>query len=151
MDVIEVTRQLGAAIQADDRYLTFMEAKKAADNDANVQLMLSQIEAIRTQYQNEASKPAPDQASLQALDQSFQTLYQQVMANETMQAANAAGQEIDSMMNYIMQILSLCVNGEDPATCEPKAQEGCGCEGGDCGSCGGGCGSEGCGSEGCGC
>lgn len=141
MDVIEVTRQLGAAIQADDRYLTFMEAKKAADNDANVQLMLSQIEAIRTQYQNEASKPAPDQASLQALDQSFQTLYQQVMANETMQAANAAGQEIDSMMNYIMQILSLCVNGEDPATCEPKAQEGCGCEGGDCGSCGGGCGS----------
>ncbi|MDD5886605.1 MAG: YlbF family regulator [Oscillospiraceae bacterium] len=145
MDVIEVTRQLGAAIQADDRYLTFMEAKKAADNDANVQLMLSQIEAIRTQYQNEASKPAPDQASLQALDQSFQTLYQQVMANETMQAANAAGQEIDSMMNYIMQILSLCVNGEDPATCEPKAQEGCGCEGGDCGSCGGGCGSEGCG------
>ncbi|MGN0445193.1 MAG: YlbF family regulator, partial [Acutalibacteraceae bacterium] len=70
MDVIEVTRQLGAAIQADDRYLTFMEAKKAADNDANVQLMLSQIEAIRTQYQNEASKPAPDQASLQALDQS---------------------------------------------------------------------------------
>ena len=127
MDVIEVTRQLGAAIQADDRYLTFMEAKKAADNDANVQLMLSQIEAIRTQYQNEASKPAPDQASLQALDQSFQTLYQQVMANETMQAANAAGQEIDSMMNYIMQILSLCVNGEDPATCEPKAQEGCGC------------------------
>ncbi len=145
MDVIEVTRQLGAAIQADDRYLTFMEAKKAADNDANVQLMLSQIEAIRTQYQNEASKPAPDQASLQALDQSFQTLYQQVMANETMQAANAAGQEIDSMMNYIMQILSLCVNGEDPATCEPKAQEGCGCEGGDCGSCGG------CGSEGCGC
>ncbi len=145
MDVIEVTRQLGAAIQADDRYLTFMEAKKAADNDANVQLMLSQIEAIRTQYQNEASKPAPDQASLQALDQSFQTLYQQVMANETMQAANAAGQEIDSMMNYIMQILSLCVNGEDPATCEPKAQEGCGCEGGDCSSCGGGCGSEGCG------
>ncbi|MGN0446393.1 MAG: YlbF family regulator, partial [Acutalibacteraceae bacterium] len=93
----------------------------------------------------EASKPAPDQASLQALDQSFQTLYQQVMANETMQAANAAGQEIDSMMNYIMQILSLCVNGEDPATCEPKAQEGCGCEGGDCSSCGGGCGSEGCG------
>ena len=145
MDVIEVTRQLGAAIQADDRYLTFMEAKKAADNDANVQLMLSQIEAIRTQYQNEASKPAPDQASLQALDQSFQTLYQQVLANETMQAANAAGQEIDSMMNYIMQILSLCVNGEDPATCEPKAQEGCGCEGGDCSSCGGGCGSEGCG------
>jgi len=145
MDVIEVTRQLGAAIQADDRYLTFMDAKKAADNDANVQLMLSQIEAIRTQYQNEASKPAPDQASLQALDQSFQTLYQQVMANETMQAANAAGQEIDSMMNYIMQILSLCVNGEDPATCEPKAQEGCGCEGGDCSSCGGGCGSEGCG------
>ncbi|MBQ9066114.1 MAG: YlbF family regulator [Clostridia bacterium] len=134
MDVIELTRQLGAAIQQDERYLNFIEAKEAADKDANAALMASQIEAIRAQYQQEASKPEPDQSTLEALDQSFQKLYQEIAANENVIRVNAAGQEIDGLMNYIMQILSLCVNGADPATCEP--QEECG---GDCGGCAGGC------------
>lgn len=145
MDVIEMTRQLGAAIQQDERYLAFQKAKTEADNDPNVSLMMSQIEAIRTQYQNEASSPAPNQETLQALDQSFQNVYQNLMSNDIMVRANQAGQEIDSLMQYVMQILSLCVNGEDPATCEPPQASECNCEGGDCGSCGGGCG------EGCGC
>lgn len=142
MDVIEITRQLGAALQQDERYIRFMEAKDAADNDANAALMMSQIEAIRTQYQTEASKPAPDQNTLQNLDQSFQKIYQELMGNENIQKANAAGQELDKLMNYIMQILSLCVNGEDPATCEPKPedQKGCNCGDGYCG-CGDDCSS----------
>lgn len=145
MDVIEITRQLGAALQQDERYTRFMEAKEAADNDANAALMMSQIEAIRSQYHAEASKPAPNQGELQNLDQSFQKIYQQLMGNENIQRANEAGQELDKLMNYIMQILSLCVNGEDPATCEPKPQEhqcGCGDDGCSCGDdcqCGGNC------------
>lgn len=143
MDVIEITRQLGAALQQDERYKTFMEAKEAADNDANAALMMSQIEAIRSQYQNEASKPVPNQNTLQALDQSFQKIYQELSGNETIQRANAAGQELDKLMNYIMQILSLCINGEDPATCEPEQEQhqcGCGDDGCSCGDdckCGG--------------
>ena len=132
MDVIEMTRQLGAAIQQDERYLAFQKAKTEADNDPNVSLMMSQIEAIRTQYQNEASSPAPNQETLQALDQSFQKVYQNLMSNDIMVRANQAGQEIDSLMQYVMQILSLCVNGEDPATCEPPQASECNCEGGDC-------------------
>lgn len=142
MDVIEITRQLGAALQKDERYTNFMAAKEAADKDANAALMMSQIEAIRTQYQNEASKPAPNPGTLQSLDQSFQKIYQQLMGNENMQRANAAGKELDDLMNYIMQILSLCINGEDPATCEPKQHE-CGCGDGEC-NCGDDCNCGGC-------
>ncbi len=134
MDVIEITRQLGAAIQADERYIKFMDAKKEADENADVQLKMAQIEAIRTQYAQEAQNPNADQETLAKLDASFQGIYQELMQNEIMLRANEAGQEIDSMMQYIMQILSLCVNGEDPATCEPQEQ-GCNCEGG-CDSCG---------------
>ena len=57
------------------------------------------------------------------------------MLNENMRKFEEAKQNVDDMMNYLIQILSLCVNGEDPATCEPKSEEG-GCSG-NCGTCGG--------------
>ena len=33
MDVIKLTRELGAAIQQDERYLAFAKAKEANEND----------------------------------------------------------------------------------------------------------------------
>ena len=46
-------------------------------------------------------------------------------------AAVAAAYDIDELMNYVMQLLGLCVNGADPVTCEPEPHD-CGC---DCESC----------------
>ena len=74
---------------------------------------------------------------MEKLEEEFQVTYQNLMASDTMLKMNNARSELDGLMNYITQILYLCVNGEDPATCEPQAG---GCAGGDCGSCGGGCG-----------
>ena len=37
MDVIQMTRELGKAIQQDDRYTAYMLAKQANDNDAELQ------------------------------------------------------------------------------------------------------------------
>ena len=45
-----------------------------------------------------------------------------------------ARDEVDALMKEITGILTLCVRGEDPATCDPNAEAGCS---GDCGSCGG--------------
>ena len=36
MDVIKCTRELGKAIQQDERYLKFVEAKKANDEDMQI-------------------------------------------------------------------------------------------------------------------
>lgn len=133
MDVIELTRQLGAAIQADERYQKFAEAKAASDADSEVQASLKRIEEIRTEYQAAAMAEEPDQELLQKLDNEFQTVYATFMASESMGSYEVARADLDGLMNYIMQILYLCVNGEDPATCEPH-EEDCG---GDCGHCAG--------------
>ena len=53
------------------------------------------------------------------------------MANKNMQEYEAARHDIDELMNYVMQLLGLCVNGADPVTCEPEPHD-CGC---DCESC----------------
>ncbi|MBR3816339.1 MAG: YlbF family regulator [Clostridia bacterium] len=135
MDIIKLTRELGAAIQQDERYLAFTKAREENEKDSELNDLMGQIQMVQMNYQMEASKEEPDSAKMQAFEEEFNTLYTKFMANGKMQAYDAARTEVDEMMNYIMQILSLCVNGADPATCEPeKHDHECG---GSCSSCSG--------------
>lgn len=135
MDIIEITRQLGAAIQQDERYLAFQEARKVNEADTELNDLINKIQLIHMSYQHEASKDDANEEKLQAYDKEFTEVYQQVMANENMKNYEAARQAVDDMMNHITAILSLCVQGEDPATCEPHEEEHH-CSG-ECSSCGG--------------
>ncbi len=138
MDVIQLARQLGAAIQQDERYLAFTEARKVNESDSELTNIIGQINLIQLAYQKEAEKnDFADEQKMEGYNQEFNEMYRQVMLNPNMIRYEAARTEVDDMMNYIMQLLSLCVNGEDPETCEPSEEEhSCGC---DCDSCGGGC------------
>lgn len=136
MNVIELTRQLGAAIQQDERYLAFAKAKEANEKDEALNALMGEIQMIQMNYQMEASKEEPDSAKMQEFEAEFNAKYEAFMANENMQKYDEARAQVDSMMNYIMQILGLCVNGADPATCEPEQQYEHSCDG-SCSSCSG--------------
>jgi hypothetical protein len=97
---------------------------------------MGEIQMIQMNYQMEASKETPDSAKMQAFEAEFNAKYEAFMANENMQKYDEARAQVDSMMNYIMQILGLCVNGADPATCEPEEQHEHSCDG-SCSSCSG--------------
>lgn len=136
MDIIKLTRELGAAIQQDERYLKFTKAKEANENDQELNDLMGKIQLVQMNYQVEASKEAPDAEKMHAFEEEFNDVYTKLMDNEKMQTYDAARAEVDEMMNYIMQILGLCVNGADPATCEPPKPEEHSC-GGSCSSCSG--------------
>lgn len=134
MDIIEITRQLGEAIQQDERYLAFHEARKTNEADTDLNDLINKIQLIHMSYQHEAAKDDASEEKLAAYDKEFSEVYQAVMANENMQKYEAARQAVDEMMNHITGILALCVQGEDPKTCEPQEEHHCS---GECGSCGG--------------
>ena len=66
-------------------------------------------------------------------DEKLRTLYGEIMRTESMTKFNEAKTAMDELMNDINAILTMTVNGEDPATCDPHAA---GCSG-NCSSCGG--------------
>ena len=134
MDVIEITRQLGAAIQKAERYLAFHEARRTNEADTDLNDLINKIQLIHMSYQHEAAKDDANEEKLAAYDKEFSEIYQAVMANENMQKYEAARHAVDDMMNEITAILSLCVQGEDPETCQPQEEHHCS---GECGSCGG--------------
>ena len=136
MDIIKATRELGKAIQADERYLAFREAQKANENDIELNGLIGKLNLIQLSYQNEAQKEEPDNAKLEGMDSEFREIYGQIMLNENMRKYEETKGEVDAMMNHVIQLLTLCVNGDDPETCEVAAQEEASC-GGNCASCGG--------------
>ena len=108
MDIIEKTRELGALIQQDERYLAFVQARKNNEKDDALNELINKLGEIQDEYS-------------------------EAVQNENMIAYQQAKADVDEMMQYIMQLLSMCVNGADPATCEVPAQ---GCTG-SCATCGG--------------
>lgn len=140
MDIIEITRQLGAAIQQDERYAKFVAAREANDKDTALAELMSKIQLIQISYQHEAAKENADEGKLKAYDEEFRGVYTEIMQNPNMRNYELARKDIDDMMNYLTGILALCVNGDDPATCDPTAHDdGCG---GDCSCCGSDCGHD---------
>ena len=136
MDVITAARALGKEIQKDERYLAFEEARKANEGDIELNGMIGKLNLIQLSYQNESEKDEPDKAKLDEMDKEFRDVYGQIMLNDNMRNYEEAKAGVDDMMNYLIQILSLCVNGEDPDTCEPQEPEEEGCTG-NCSGCSG--------------
>lgn len=133
MTINELTRELGAAIQADPAYERLCTAKKNNDEDAQLQEDINHLNLIRMQYNIEYSKETDkDEEKIAQYAQEFKSVYAQIMRNPNMTEYNAAKEAIDGIMNEITTILTMCVNGEDPQTCEP-AHGGCS---GNCSSCG---------------
>jgi len=132
MDIIELTRKLGAEIQKQDAYKNFFNAKAAAENDAELQSKISAFNLLKMQLDTERQKETPDEDKLGELNQNIVELYNEISGGEKMKAFSAAMNEYKELTDKIMNILLMCQNGEDPETCEPKSS----CTG-NCSSCGG--------------
>ena len=134
MELNKLARELGKAIQKDERYLNLEKCIEANEKDEILNELMAKVQLTQMAYQKEAQGEG-NAEKMQELEKEFSTLYNAIMQNENMKNYEKARGEIDEMMNYIVEILTLCVNGENPETCEPPKHEcghdhdcDCGCE-----------------------
>lgn len=132
MDIIEMTRELGKALQNDDRFIAYSLAKQANDNDEELQKLIADFEQMRSDLNAELCKEDKDTDRVKELDEGIKSNYRKIMENRNMIVFTAAQNALESLVNNMNQIITLCANGEDPATCEPSS----GCTG-SCATCGG--------------
>lgn len=64
MDIIKLTRELGAAIQQDERYAKFQAAQKANEEDKELNELMGKIQLVHMSYQHEASKEDANEQKL---------------------------------------------------------------------------------------
>lgn len=133
MDIIEMARELGKAIQADDRYVAYMLAKQANDEDEQLQNLINAFNLKRMELQMEIGKPDKDNDKVQALNEVIKDTYQTIMSNPKMMVYNSTKESFDELLNKINTIISMSANGLDPDRVDLLASA-CG---GNCSSCGG--------------
>lgn len=131
MDIIELTRQLGAAIQQTEEYKRFMAAKEKNDADEQLQKQIGDFNLLKMQLDAEHEKETKDEARILEINEQIVALYNEIVSGEAMSEYNAAYEAYRTLTDKISNILLMCENGEDPATCEPSS-----CTG-NCSSCGG--------------
>ena len=132
MDIMEMTRELGKALQNDDRFIAYNLAKQANDNDKELQDLINSFTNMQNQLSEELRKDDKDGEALKELDRNIKATYNKIMSNKNMIVFSAAQKSLESLVQNINQIITMCANGEDPETCQPST----GCSG-SCATCGG--------------
>ncbi len=133
MDIIEMTRELGKAIQADDRYIAYMLAKQANDEDEQLQNLISAFNLKRVELQMEIGKPDKDNDKIAELNDVIKSTYQKIMSNPKMLAYEAAKTGIDELVTQINTIITMSTNGMNPDEIDVNTAS---CTG-SCSTCGG--------------
>ena len=132
MGIIEATRNLGVEIQKDERFIRFVKAKFAFDNDEDLQNKIGEFNTVRMNLDREMNNENQDEDKIKELNENLREIYSEVMSGKAMLDLNTAKAEVDAMLNDINSIIMQCVEGEDPMTAEPHTA----CTG-SCSSCSG--------------
>lgn len=133
MDLIKMAREMGKVLQQSEEYKKMQAAKEANDNDITLQNQIEEFNMLRVQLSTAMQSETQDEEKTRELDSRLKELYGTIMGNQNMLNFNIAKQDIDKLMSGITTVLTACVNGEDPDTCEAERSS-CG---GSCSSCSG--------------
>lgn len=133
-DIIKLARELGAALQADERYEALMQARKTNDEDVELEKLIGEFNLLMLQANQIAEKgDDADAEKAEQINKDAMQKYNEIMANENMQAYQKAQQALEAVVNEVNGIIAMSLNGEDPMTCDPTAAN---CSH-DCSTCGG--------------
>ncbi len=132
MGILEATRNLGVEIQKDERFIAFIKAKLANDNDAELQNKIGEFNTTRMNLDREMNAETQNEDKIRELNEQLREIYTAVMSSKSMLDYNTAKAGFDAMLNDINSIIMQCVEGEDPLTAEPQSA----CTG-SCSTCGG--------------
>lgn len=131
--ILEMAKELGHAIQQDERFVKVQAAQLQADNDAALQELIGEFNLKRMAINGESAKPEAEQDAekMKQLNTELRDVYARVMANESMAAYNEAKTALDAILNGVGAIINMAAQGLNP---DDYDEHQCG---GNCSSCGG--------------
>ena len=131
MDIIEMARELGKAIQQDERYVRYQLAIQESEANEELQSLIGEFNLKRAALTHILNDDSADKSDMTLLDTQVRALYNQIMELPAMKKFNEEKAGFDALVNSVNAIILKSAAGEDPDTIDPNA-----CTG-DCSCCGG--------------
>ena len=133
MTVLEAVRNLGEAIQNDERFLRYAKAKLENDKNTELQELIGKFNVIRMNLDETMTDENRDENKVQELNEELRKVYMDIMAKDSMVEYNSSKVDLDGLLGDVNSVIMQCVEGADPKTVEPEVHS---CTG-SCDSCGG--------------
>lgn len=132
MDAIQAARELGKALQQDEKYLALQIAQQRNEEDEGLQDLIGSFNQLREEFNAEIRKTERSQDKIKELDAQMKDSYARVFSNPNMIAYNEARTEFQTLITFINQIIQGSAEGKNPEAIE--YQESCagscsGCDG----------------------
>ena len=133
-DFITEFKKLCKQLQKEDVIVYLEQARKMNDMDQELQDLIGKFNLARFNLNIEMNKQEDsDENELRRLDEEISSLYEQIMANDSMMAYNEALNDVNRLKQYVDAVLTATINGGDPMVVQ-LPEEGCT---GSCSSCSG--------------
>lgn len=123
VEIIELAREIGRKIQDDERFIEMQIAKQKSDSDEVLQNAINEFNLKKLSINNEASKENVDQEKLRELNEQLRAIYNSIVSNENMIAANEKKDQLDEFVRRVTAIILQSANGEDPNTTDYQESE----------------------------
>ena len=134
MDINNLARELGNAIQKNEEYIDYKIKEQNVECDEKLQKIIEEFNLKKVSINNEIGKSEVNQKKIDELNESIGELYNQIMQNETMKAYNDAKQKFETTLRKVSLIINSSAQGENPYTVDVESESSCA---GHCSSCSG--------------
>ncbi|MDL2218863.1 YlbF family regulator [Ruminococcaceae bacterium OttesenSCG-928-O06] len=133
MDAITMFKEAAVQLQQEDICRRLATARKANDDNTELQDKIGEFNLVRLELNNEIEKYERDDAKIEELNTRINALYNEIMNNAAMLEYNDAKQEAKPLVEYINAIIAAAIDGDDPM--QVQQPEDCCADG--CASCSG--------------
>lgn len=125
-NIFEIAAELGKALKEDDRLVRLEAAKKAYEQDMDLQKHMVEYEVQQKALQGEITKEERDTVFIDIIQKRIDDLYKTIMSHPVFVELNEVQAEVNELMNAVNNTISYNITGETPSSCTH-----------DCSTCGG--------------
>lgn len=127
-NVFEMAMVLGKALKKDPRMTRMEAARKAYEEDPEINTLMAEYEVQQKAVENVTTGENFDPEMIQLIQHRIDELYEQITKNPTFAELNAAQESVNELMTAVNNTITFAITGEMPSNCTH-----------DCATCGGGC------------
>ncbi len=117
MEIFELAAELGKKLKDDARLLALENAKKAYEEDKQLQKYLLEYDVQQKAMQREIAKPERDLHFIEVIQKRIDELYRMIAEHPTFVELNRVQAEVNDLMNRVNQTIMTQITGEEPSSC----------------------------------
>ena len=117
MEIFELAAELGKKLKDDARLIALEDAKKAYEEDPQLQKYMLEYEVQQKAMQKAVGESDRDMQLIESIQNRIDELYRLITSNPAFEELNRVQAEVHELMNAVNQTIMTQITGETPSGC----------------------------------